>query len=72
MVDNSNMPHPKCLGSQKNPGTKPKTCEMGAKTKVPVFADIQIFALRAWHSHKNKNRKTASVEMQTKPVMTLN
>ena len=31
MVDNSNMPHPKCLGSQKNPGTEPKTCEKGPK-----------------------------------------
>ena len=31
MVDNSNMPHPKCLGSQKNPGTEPKTCERGPK-----------------------------------------
>ena len=31
MVDNSNMPHPKCLGSQKNPGTEPKTCEKEPK-----------------------------------------
>ena len=31
MVDNSNMPHPKCLGSHKNPGTEPKTCEKGPK-----------------------------------------
>ena len=31
MVDNSNMPHPKCLGSQKIPGTEPKTCEKGLK-----------------------------------------
>ena len=31
MVDNSNMPHPKCLGSQKNPCTEPKTCEKGPK-----------------------------------------
>ena len=31
MVDKSNMPHPKCLGSQKNPGTEPKTCEKGPK-----------------------------------------
>ena len=31
MVDNSNMPHPKCLRSQKNPGTEPKTCEKGPK-----------------------------------------
>ena len=31
MVDNSNMPYPKCLGSQKNPGTEPKTCEKGPK-----------------------------------------
>ena len=31
MVDNSNMPHPKCLGSQKNLGTEPKTCEKGPK-----------------------------------------
>ena len=31
MVDNSNMPHPKCLGSQKKPGTEPKTCEKGPK-----------------------------------------
>ena len=31
MVDNSNMPHPKCLGSHKNPGTEPKTCETGPK-----------------------------------------
>ena len=31
MGDNSNMPHPKCLGSQKNPGTEPKTCERGPK-----------------------------------------
>ena len=31
MVDNSNMPHPKCLGSQVNPGTEPKTCEKGPK-----------------------------------------
>ena len=31
MVDNSNMPHPKCLGSQKNRGTEPKTCEKGPK-----------------------------------------
>ena len=31
MVDNSNMPHPKCLGSQKNPGTEPKNCEKGPK-----------------------------------------
>ena len=31
MVDNSNVPHPKCLGSQKNPGTEPKTCEKGPK-----------------------------------------
>ena len=31
MVDNSNMPHPECLGSQKNPGTEPKTCEKGPK-----------------------------------------
>ena len=25
------MPHPKCLGSQKNPGAEPKTCEKGPK-----------------------------------------
>ena len=25
------VPHPKCLGSQKNPGTEPKTCEKGPK-----------------------------------------
>ena len=31
MVDNSKMPHPKCLGSQKNLGTEPKTCEKGPK-----------------------------------------
>ena len=31
MVVNSNMPHPKCLGSHKNPGTEPKTCEKGPK-----------------------------------------
>ena len=31
MVDNSNMPHPKCLGSQKNPGLEPKTCEKRPK-----------------------------------------
>ena len=31
MVDSSNMPHPKCLGSQKNPGTEPKTCEKRPK-----------------------------------------
>ena len=31
MVNNSNMPHPKCLGSHKNPGTEPKTCEKGPK-----------------------------------------
>ena len=31
MVDNSNMPHPKCLGSHKNPGTEPITCEKGPK-----------------------------------------
>ena len=32
MVDNSSMPHPKCLGSKKkNPGTEPKTCEKGPK-----------------------------------------
>ena len=31
MVDNSNMPHPKCLGSQKNSGTEPKTCAKGPK-----------------------------------------
>ena len=31
MVDNSNIPHPKRLGSQKNPGTEPKTCEKGPK-----------------------------------------
>ena len=33
MVDSSNMPHPKCLGSQKNPGTEPKTCERGPKLR---------------------------------------
>ena len=31
MVDNSNMQHPKCLGSHKNPGTEPITCEKGPK-----------------------------------------
>ena len=32
MVDNSNMPHPKCLGSHKNPGTEPITCEIPCTT----------------------------------------
>ena len=31
MVDNSNIPHPKCLRSKKNPSTKPKACEKGPK-----------------------------------------
>ena len=31
MVDNSNMPYPKCLGSHKNLGTEPITCEKGPK-----------------------------------------
>ena len=31
MVDNSNMPNPKCLGSHKNLGTEPKICEKGPK-----------------------------------------
>ena len=57
MVDNSNMPHPKCLGSQKNPGTEPKTCEKGPKlgfeylpTSKTSHCVRTAFALRAWHS----------------------
>ena len=57
MVDNSNMPHPKCLGSQKNPGTEPKTCEKGPKlgfehlpTSKTSHCVRTACALRAWHS----------------------
>ena len=59
MVDNSNMPHPKCLGSQKNPGTEPKTCEKGPKlgfeylpTSKTLHCERTACALRAWHSLK--------------------
>ena len=57
MVDNSNMPHPKCLGSQKNPGTEPKTCEKEPKlgfeylpTSKTLHCVRTACALRAWHS----------------------
>ena len=57
MVDNSNMPHPKCLGSQKNPGTEPKTCEKGPKlgfeylpTSKTSHCVRTACTLRAWHS----------------------
>ena len=59
MVDNSNMPHPKCLGSQKNPCTEPKTCEKGPKlgfeylpTSKTLHCERTACALRAWHSLK--------------------
>ena len=59
MVDNSNMPHPKCLGSQKNPGTEPKTCEKGPKlgfeylpTSKTLHCVRTACALRAWHSQR--------------------
>ena len=29
MGDNSNVPHPKCIGSQKTPGMEQKTCGKG-------------------------------------------
>ena len=57
MVDNSNMPHPKCLGSHKNPSTEPKTCEKGPKlgfeylpTSKTLHCVRTACALRAWHS----------------------
>ena len=60
MVDNSNMPHPKCLGSQKNPGTEPKTCEKGPKlgfeylpTSKTSHCVRTACTLRAWHSQKS-------------------
>ena len=62
MVDNSNMPHPKCLGSQKNPGTEPKTCEKGPKlgfeylpTSKTSHCVRTACALRAWHSLSNRD-----------------
>ena len=52
MVDKSNMPHPKCLGSQKNPGTEPKTCEKGPKLGFEYLHPKlrTACALHAWHS----------------------
>ena len=51
MVDNSNMPHPKCLGSQKNPGTEPKTCEKGPKLGFEYLPTSKTCALRAHCVH---------------------
>ena len=65
MVDNSNMPHPKCLGSQKNPGTEPKTCEKGPKlgfkylpTSKTSHCVRTACALRAWHSPQTKGTES--------------
>ena len=50
MVDNSNMPHPKCLGSQKKPPVQNQKIVKRGQNNGSEFANIQNFALRAWHS----------------------
>ena len=50
MGDNSIMPHPKCIGSKKNPEWN-KNLSKRAKSRVRVFADIQNSAMRAHCVH---------------------